>query len=98
MKALIVAAGKGKRLRPFTSKTPKPLIEVGGVSLIQRSIGALNARGITEITVVVGYLEKRVREALEDSVNYVVNSEFADTNNMMSLYLGREAMQDEPFL
>ena len=51
MKAFLLAAGKGKRLLPFTKDNPKPLVKVGGVSLIERSINILKNANIEEIVI-----------------------------------------------
>ena len=53
-RAIIMAAGKGKRMQPLTLETPKPLIKVNGVRMIDTIIRGLHANGITEIYVVVG--------------------------------------------
>ena len=55
-RAIIMAAGIGKRMRPLTLKMPKPLIEVNGVRMIDTIIDALLANGITDINIVTGYL------------------------------------------
>lgn len=97
-KALIVAAGLGMRLKPATEDIPKPALEVGGVPLIRRSVDILASHGIDDVTVVVGYEQDRIRALLGDSVTYLVNEDFAATNNMASMYVGRHANADEPFL
>ena len=51
MKAMILAAGLGSRLQPITNKLPKPLIDVGGISLIERSINQLISFGVSEIII-----------------------------------------------
>lgn len=64
-KAIIMAAGKGTRMRPVTLKTPKPLVKVNGVRMIDTVIRGLQNNGIFEIYVVVGYLKEQFR-GLED--------------------------------
>ena len=61
-RAIIMAAGKGKRMQPLTLETPKPLIKVNGVRMIDTIIRGLHANGITEIYVVVGYLKEKFSE------------------------------------
>ena len=97
-KALIVAAGRGLRLRPATENVPKPALEVGGVPLIRRSVDILASHGIDDVTVVVGYEQEQIRALLGDSASYLVNEDFASTNNMASMYVGRHANSNEPFL
>jgi len=60
MKGVVLAAGKGLRLRPLTDKSPKALIEVGGKSLLEHSIEKLVSAGIVDICIVVGYLAERI--------------------------------------
>ena len=59
MRAILLAAGIGSRLRPLTLETPKPLIQVKGEPIIERQIKALNDVGITDILIVTGYLNKK---------------------------------------
>ena len=58
-RAIIMAAGIGKRMQPLTLKTPKPLIKVNGVSMIDTVVNALHHNHITEIYVVVGHLKEQ---------------------------------------
>jgi bifunctional UDP-N-acetylglucosamine pyrophosphorylase/glucosamine-1-phosphate N-acetyltransferase len=69
MKAVIIAAGKGKRLRPITSTIPKPMIPIGGKPFLEHSILSLKEVGITEILVIVGYREKMIKNYFGDGSN-----------------------------
>ena len=60
-RAIIVAAGEGRRLRPVTLDTPKPLVTVNGTRLIDTSIKALKHHGIHEIYIVTGYKSEQFR-------------------------------------
>ncbi len=66
MKAMILAAGRGKRLRPLTDHTPKPLLPVAGKPLIEYHIEALAAAGIRELVINHAHLGARVEQALGD--------------------------------
>lgn len=66
MKAMILAAGRGERMRPLTDHTPKPLLEVGGKPLIVWHIERLVAAGIADIVVNCAWLGERLRAALGD--------------------------------
>ena len=98
IKALIVAAGRGRRLGNITSKTPKPLVKVNGEPLIKRSIEILTGFGINDITVVVGYKKEFVKQALPKHIKYVSNPEFECTNNLMSMYYGAKNITGSNFL
>jgi len=69
MKAVIIAAGKGKRLSPITSTTPKPMIPIGGKPLLEHSILSLREVGITEILIIVGYRENIIKDYFGDGFN-----------------------------
>lgn len=91
-KAIIMAAGKGKRMRPLTLKTPKPLVTVNGVRMIDTVIRGLHLNGITEIYVVVGYLKEQFRtlETEYPGLKLIENPYYDACNNISSLYSARE--------
>lgn len=60
MKAVILVAGEGNRLRPLTDNTPKPMLEVGGIPLLERTINRVKEAGITEILLITNYLEDKI--------------------------------------
>jgi len=66
MRAMILAAGRGERLRPLTDTIPKPLIEVAGKPLIARHLERLAAAGFDEVVVNLGWLGERIAEYLGD--------------------------------
>lgn len=95
-RAIIMAAGIGKRLRPITLTIPKPLIRVNGVRMIDTIIQGLNGQGIREIYIVVGYL-KELFGTLEEEypgVKLVENPWYDIYNNISSLYVAREYLED----
>ena len=64
-KALILAAGYGTRLRPFTCATPKPLLPVWGETMIDRVLGQLRERGVTDVVVNAHHLSDQIRAWVE---------------------------------
>jgi L-glutamine-phosphate cytidylyltransferase len=98
MKAIIVAAGKSSRLYPLTSDLPKCLLEIDGASLIERSIDLLNANGVSDIYVVVGFRHEKLRHALGSRVQFVPNWAFAHTNNMVSLLAAIPCVLGDEFI
>ena len=72
MKALILAAGRGERMRPLTDRTPKPLIEVRGRRLIEWHLEALARAGVREVVVNTAWLEEQFPAALGDGARYGV--------------------------
>ena len=91
--AIIMAAGKGERLRPLTETTPKPLIKVNGVPMIENIITSLRKVGVEDITIVTGYLKEKF-EYLKDKygVQIVNNPDFDKANNISSLYYAKEKL------
>ena len=72
MKAMILAAGRGTRMRPLTDHTPKPLLEVGGEALIVHQIRRLRAAGINELVINHAHLGAQIEQALGDGSAYGV--------------------------
>ena len=70
MKAIILAGGRGKRLRPITDKIPKPLIPINGKPLIERTIKYLKKYGITEIIISSGYKSDLIKKFLKNKKNF----------------------------
>jgi len=77
MKAVIIAAGEGSRLRPFTERKPKPLVNLLGLSLIERIISTLKDAGVSDFIVVTGYMDQVLRDHLGDGSAYGVSIEYA---------------------
>lgn len=95
MKAIILAAGMGTRLRPLTTTTPKPLIPVQGEPMIERQIKFLNEKGIDEIIVVTGYLSEAFNHLKEKyGVTLVYNDKYQEYNNLYTMYLVRDYLPD----
>jgi choline kinase len=99
MKAVILAAGVGKRLWPLTQHRPKCLIELGGQSLLHRYLDTLAWLGIRRADIVVGYKQEMIREAVRQhhcgvAVNFLVNEGF-HRGSISSLWIAREALDDD---
>jgi len=91
MKALILAAGFGKRLRPITDTMPKSMVPVNGTPLLVNALNCLAACGIKEVGIVVGHMADYIKNAIGDSwlgmpVTYFENPDYLTTNNVYSLY------------
>lgn len=95
MRAILLAAGMGTRLRPLTLTTPKSLVEINGQPMLERQISFLKDIGVNEIIVVVGYLREKF-EYLKDKygVKLIYNEKFDVYNNIYTMYLVREYLGD----
>lgn len=77
MKAMILAAGKGERLRPLTLTTPKPLVRAGGVPLIEYHLKALAVAGFTEVVINHAWLGQQIENYLGDGSQYGVRIQYS---------------------
>ncbi|WP_296245150.1 MULTISPECIES: N-acetylmuramate alpha-1-phosphate uridylyltransferase MurU [unclassified Psychrobacter] len=103
--AMILAAGKGTRLRPLTLETPKPLVEVGGQPLIVWHIKALQAAGIVDITINASWLSDKLMQTLGYGAEYgvtlhwsVEDDEPLETAGGIFNALQTGKLRDEPFI
>jgi choline kinase len=87
--AFILAAGQGTRLRPYTDRIPKCLVELAGQSLLERQCRALRHAGVEDICVITGY---RAAEIEARGYPTIHNPSFATTNMVASLFCARERM------
>lgn len=99
MKAIILAAGVGKRLWPVTQHRPKCLIEIGGQTLLSRYLSSLASVGVQRADIVVGYKHEMIRAAVEANsfgvrVQLLVNEHF-HRGSISSLWIARTALDDD---
>jgi len=78
MKAMILAAGRGERMRPLTDSTPKALVQVGGRALIEYHLAALAAANIREIVINVAWLGSQIKDYLGDGSRYGASISYSD--------------------
>ena len=111
MIGVILAAGMAKRLRPLTDKCPKCLLEIGGRTLLERTVDAMRNAGITEFVVVTGYKEYMIRTFLEDyaqqqnaqssghlTFTFLNNADYEHNNNIYSLWMATQHLRGKEFL
>lgn len=95
--AVILAAGQGSRLGEAVNGTPKCMLRIGGLTLIEHHVRVLRQVGIKRICVVVGYCADMVKEVLHSDCVCVMNSKYAQTNSLYSLWLAQRSIQG-PFM
>ena len=100
--ALLLAAGTGSRLSPLTDSTPKCLVEVNGIPILERLIRSLRSHGFKRLVVVVGHLSEVIQDYLgsryaDIEITYIASPRYKTTNNIYSLWLAGKVI-DEPFL
>lgn len=78
MKAMVLAAGRGERMRPITDRIPKPLIPVAGKPLIAYHLEALARAGVRDVVINLAYRGAQIREALDDGSRYGVRIAYSD--------------------
>ena len=99
MKAIILASGSGKRLRPLTNEIPKPLVKVGELSILERIINSLIKNNLKDIVITTGPFEEKIKELIKNkyselNVEYVKNPIFNKTNYIYSLWLTKDIVKN----
>lgn len=103
MKAIVLAAGRGERMRPLTDGTPKPLLQVGGRPLIAYHLEHLARAGIREVVINLSWLGARIRETLGDGSAYGVAIAYSDEGSEAletggGIFRAMRWLGDAPFL
>ncbi len=103
LKAIILAAGVGSRIRPLTDECPKSLLTVAGIPILQRMIDNIQACGINEVIFVLGYLDRQIEEFVKTTfpdlkAHFILNRKFGETNTGYSLMLTEAAVGGESFV
>lgn len=100
MKAIILVAGMGSRLQPLTNNIPKCMVPVDGQPILVRALNRLNElKIIDEVFLVVGYLAEYIKKTIGSSyldmkISYIENDKYESTNNVYSLYLTCDRVND----
>jgi MurNAc alpha-1-phosphate uridylyltransferase len=98
MKAMILAAGRGKRMRPLTDRTPKPLLMAGGLTLIEHQIVKLAAAGFTELVINHAHLGEQIEAYLGDGSRYAVEIQYSAEGQGKALETGGGILRAMPML
>lgn len=89
MKIVILAAGQGTRLRPYTDHVPKCLVEIAGKSILHRQLAVFEKMNLTDISIVTGYKKEKLKDV--PATKYF-NKDYMQSNMVYSLYCAKEAI------
>lgn len=103
MKALILAAGEGKRLAPHTATKPKTLIKIFGATLLERILDNLLLAGVGKAVIVTGHKNREIETLVGDNhrgveISYIHNHLYNQTNNIYSVHLSRKKLGNTSFV
>lgn len=103
MKAIILAAGVGSRIKPLTDNCPKSLLKIGKYTILEMMVSNIIDCGINEIVFVVGYRKKQIidfmsRNFPELNASFITNDKYAETNTGYSLMLAKDLLQNSGFI
>lgn len=98
--AIVLVAGEGRRLRPFTETNPKCFAEIGGTRILENALQALAAHGCHTVQIVTGHFSELIQDTITNKyqgmdIRFILNEIYQTTNSMYSLYLALQGM-DEP--
>lgn len=100
MKALILASGKGNRLRPLTDDIPKALVKINGKTLLERIVDSLLTEKIEEVIITTGFQAEKIENFIKEkyprlNVLFVLNQKYETTNYIYSMWLARDFLKDD---
>jgi len=103
MKAIILAAGVGSRIRPMTNNCPKSLLKVGNYTILEMMLSHIQDCGINEVVFVLGYLQEQIKEHVKNkfpnlNAHFVTNNKYTETNTAFSLMLAKGLIKDSSFV
>jgi len=91
-KVILLVAGEGKRLRPYTLDRPKCMVEIGGVSLIDRQLAVLKSEGLTDIVMIGGYKADMLKR---EGIKLKINSRYYETNMVWTLFSAEDELEGD---
>jgi choline kinase len=103
MHCVILAAGTATRLRPLTNETPKCLLPIGTQPMLERIITAVERAHVHDFTIVLGFQQQKIRDFIAEkfpglSVRFIVNADYASTNNAFSLLMAHASVGQDGML
>ena len=103
IKAIILAAGVGSRIRPLTDNCPKSLLKINGKTILEMMLSHIQACGINEVVFVLGYLQNQIKDYVKTQfpdliVQFITNEKYEVTNTGYSLMLTKDFVQDSTFI
>ena len=103
IKAVILAAGVGSRIRPLTDDCPKSLLMINGKTILEMMISHIQKCGISEIVFVLGYLQDQIKDYVKTQfpdlvAHYITNKKYKETNTGYSLLLTKDLVQNSTFI
>lgn len=103
MQGIILAAGMGSRLKKYTRNTPKCMVEVSGITLIERALRQLDKLELNRIIIVTGYSSEILVAfinglEIDTPIEFINNDIYNKTNNIYSLYLAKDFLESDDTL